>query len=321
LRQSGAHALLWGAVVNAKNRVPRLYWTAEAGSTPPRDTSTNYLPTEDASLPEISWDDLKQLLNLTVATAAEEFAALDGHYHADPLMPFISQVRELLERGMQRQWDATTLSPIWFVFGNALSSLGEQTGDNQRGMAAIAAYQQTLDGYTRERVPLQWAATQNNLGNALRTLGERESGTARLEEALTAYRDALLEYTREHVPLQWAMTQSNLGSAPQTLGERESGTARLEEAVTAYREALLEYTREHVPQAGDRPGLRFHPRRLIRPLCRHDRRRPDAAHRRNVRTVLSLRVWVPVEFTAAPSKWAYAGASDRSCANFYWGKG
>ena len=44
---------------------------------------------------------------------------------------------------------------------------------------------------TRARVPLDWAATQNNLGIALRTLGERESGTARLEEAVAAYREAL----------------------------------------------------------------------------------------------------------------------------------
>ena len=36
---------------------------------------------------------------------------------------------------------------------------------------------------TRERDPLGWAATQNNLGVMLATLGERESGTARLEEA------------------------------------------------------------------------------------------------------------------------------------------
>jgi hypothetical protein len=49
--------------------------------------------------------------------------------------------------------------------------------------------------YTRERAPLQWAATQNNLGNALWTLGARESGTARLEEAVSAYREALKEYT------------------------------------------------------------------------------------------------------------------------------
>ena len=45
----------------------------------------------------------------------------------------------------------------------------------------------------RERVPLDWATTQNNLGTALRRLGERESGTARLEEAVAAYRAALEE--------------------------------------------------------------------------------------------------------------------------------
>jgi hypothetical protein len=41
---------------------------------------------------------------------------------------------------------------------------------------------------TCERVPLDWAATQNNLGNAL---GERENGTARLKEAVKAW-DACL---------------------------------------------------------------------------------------------------------------------------------
>jgi hypothetical protein len=42
--------------------------------------------------------------------------------------------------------------------------------------------------YPRDRVPLDWATTQNNLGLALWTLGERESGTARLEEAVAAFR-------------------------------------------------------------------------------------------------------------------------------------
>jgi tetratricopeptide (TPR) repeat protein len=97
-----------------------------------------------------------------------------------------------------------------------------------------------LQEWTRERVPLQWATTQNNLGTALWTLGARESGTARLEEAVAAYRDALQEWTRERVPLRWASTQNNLGTALRTLGERESGTARLEQAVAAYRDALQE---------------------------------------------------------------------------------
>ena len=44
----------------------------------------------------------------------------------------------------------------------------------------MAAYRAALEERTRERVPLDWAQTQNNLGNALETLGERESGTAHL---------------------------------------------------------------------------------------------------------------------------------------------
>src|SRR5262249_41254815 len=73
---------------------------------------------------------------------------------------------------------------------------------------AVTAYREALAERTRARVPLDWAATQNNLGNALRELGERESGTARLEEALAAYREALTEHTRARVPLAWAMTQN-----------------------------------------------------------------------------------------------------------------
>src|SRR4051812_39463358 len=60
-----------------------------------------------------------------------------------------------------------------------------------------------LEERIRERVPLEWAMTQNNLGIALHALGEREGGTAHLKEAVAAYRAALLEWTRERVPHQW----------------------------------------------------------------------------------------------------------------------
>jgi tetratricopeptide (TPR) repeat protein len=136
-----------------------------------------------------------------------------------------------------------------FLFGKAAEfyERGDQRGDNPALLVAVAACRAALEEYTRERVPLQWTTTQNNLGNALSRLGERESGTARLEEAVAAYRAALEEYTRERGPLDWATTQNNLGTALWRLGERESGTARLEEAVAAYRAALEERTRERVP--------------------------------------------------------------------------
>ena len=66
---------------------------------------------------------------------------------------------------------------------------------------AVAAYRGALTERTRERVPLDWVGTQNNLGLALMTRGERESGTARLEEAVAAHREALKEFTSERAPV------------------------------------------------------------------------------------------------------------------------
>jgi tetratricopeptide (TPR) repeat protein len=130
---------------------------------------------------------------------------------------------------------------------DALYRQGNEFGDNEALEMAIGRYRTLLRRRPRERVPLDWAATQNNLGNALWKLGERESGTGRLEESVSAHRAALEERTRERVPLDWATTQNNLGNALSTLGERESGTGRLEEAVSAHRAALEELTRERVP--------------------------------------------------------------------------
>src|SRR4051794_41093381 len=74
--------------------------------------------------------------------------------------------------------------------GTALWTLGERESGTARLEEAVAAYRAALEEWTRERVPLNWAMTQNNLGNALSTLGDRESGTGRIEEGVTAYRPA-----------------------------------------------------------------------------------------------------------------------------------
>ena len=131
--------------------------------------------------------------------------------------------------------------------GTALGTLGAREGISVRREASVTAFRAALDEWTRERVPLDWAATQMNLGNALQLLGERESGTARLEEAVTSYRSALKVWTRERMPLDWAATQMNLGVALRMLGVRGCDTARLEEAVAAHRAALEEIPRERMP--------------------------------------------------------------------------
>ena len=50
---------------------------------------------------------------------------------------------------------------------HALEALGERESGTARLEEAVAAYRAALEERTRERVPLDWAATQNNLGNAL----------------------------------------------------------------------------------------------------------------------------------------------------------
>ena len=79
-----------------------------------------------------------------------------------------------------------------------------------------------LEERTRERVPLDWAMTQNNLGTALMALGEREHGTKRLEQAVGAYRAALEVFSDEGSSRYRAVTQNNLARALKRLSERGS---------------------------------------------------------------------------------------------------
>jgi tetratricopeptide (TPR) repeat protein len=130
---------------------------------------------------------------------------------------------------------------------NALFRQGEAFGDSLALNTAIERFRSLLVLRPHDRMPLDWAMTQNSLGLALTTLGTRENGTARLEQAITAFREALKERTRERAPLDWAETQNDLALALKTLGARESGAARLEQAVAAYREALKEWSRERAP--------------------------------------------------------------------------
>ena len=107
--------------------------------------------------------------------------------------------------------------------------------------------------YTREQLPQQWAATQNNLGVALQQRGGLAHGRQAaqyLEQSVAACRAALEIYTREQLPQQWAAAQSNSGNALEVLGERASeqkAAQYLEQSAAAYRAALEVRTREQLP--------------------------------------------------------------------------
>ncbi len=248
LKQTGADVLIWGSVISLGGKsAMRLYWTPSREVSGAKASGKYQPQTETIALPEAFWSDLKQILGLLTQTRLAELTfGQEGHYVVDKLEPLIRQVRALAD-SKEGVWNLETLAGVRFSLAAALETLGEQSGKDEPLNESVGLYQKVLDEWTREKVPLDWAATQNNLGNALFRLGERESGTRRLEEAVAAFRAAMEERTRERVPLDWAKTQNNLGNALRVLGERERGTQRLEEAVAASRAALTERTRARVP--------------------------------------------------------------------------
>ena len=75
--------------------------------------------------------------------------------------------------------------------------LGERESGTARLEEAVAAYRAALQERTRERVPFQWARTQENLANVFRSLATRTADEARrayLTDALAAVDGALAVY-------------------------------------------------------------------------------------------------------------------------------
>ncbi|MGQ0663546.1 MAG: hypothetical protein ACT4P2_08160 [Pseudomonadota bacterium] len=87
--------------------------------------------------------------------------------------------------------------------------------------APVAAFREAFKEYIRERVPLDWAMTHNNLGTAFQALGERESGTARLEEARAAYREALEVFRAAGATHYVGVAEENLGRAQAAIEARK----------------------------------------------------------------------------------------------------
>ena len=112
---------------------------------------------------------------------------------------------------------------------------------------AIGILREVLEVRTRQRVPLEWAATEANIGNTLLTIGRQTSGTTETQEAVVAYRQTLQEVTRENSPATWALIQNNLGDALSVLGSKEHNSDRLSEAIAAFDEALKVRTETRYP--------------------------------------------------------------------------
>jgi tetratricopeptide (TPR) repeat protein len=310
LQEKNGDVLIFGEVAEANSKLRLRFLARHEGL---QGKARSYA-LEAADLPKNFGTDFNAALLAWVGASVAPATEQAGQYVADLLKPTAGKLRHLCTH-LPAGLDADQRGSLVHSFALAVTVLGEQTGESAWLEEAVAAYRAALEVRTRERVPLDWAMTQNNLGNALSRLGEREDGTQRLQEAVEAYRAALEVRTRERVPLDWAMTQNNLGSALRALGEREDGASdagrgRLEEAVAAFRAALEVRTRERVPLqwAGTQNNLG----NALRALGERQDGTLDAGRRRLEEAVAAYRAALEVYRPAGASY--YVGLAERNLA-------
>ena len=238
LRRHNGDLLIWGArrTLRQTDTIELHFVSAsdDRGRDKPFALTDNLLLEADFA-PEMG----TALAALTAALAAPAVSSR-GTYIARQLIPVADRLAPF-SRNPGRVLRPDDRARILTSYALICGVIGEQSGDASRLDEAVAAYRAALEEYPRDRVPLDWAMTQNNLGIALRTLGERESGTARLDDAVAAYRLALEERTRDRVPLDWAYTRENLGNVLALVAERTRDRGRMAEALACVRDAAEVY--------------------------------------------------------------------------------
>jgi hypothetical protein len=94
--------------------------------------------------------------------------------------------------------------------GTALLALGERESGTAHLEEGVAAYRTALEERTRERVPLEWAASTGNQGIALMLLAERLGDAARAQSAVQQIEAAVVIMRDGGNPLNAAYYQAQL---------------------------------------------------------------------------------------------------------------
>ena len=124
-------------------------------------------------------DDLRAQLTAEALRVAAPLAATEMRSRVleTGLNGVTEKIAALLEGGAVPPARRATLQ---IALGNALTTLGERESGTERLEQAVTAYTEALKEVTRERVPLGWAMTQNNLATPLRPWESGRAGQSAL---------------------------------------------------------------------------------------------------------------------------------------------
>ncbi len=244
-----AHLDALEAVSNV--RVESLIWGGVKGVSPPgvgplyATRFTDYpqfggafLP-GDFKLPELPPNDLCKVVRLIGATDSAEFMVRYKLKFGDALEPLIREVRAIADDSRKvAGWNADTRARMNLILGIANRTSGIELKSRDSLRAAVAYFQHTLDDWTRDRDPLEWAMTQRNLADALSQQFGLDWHDAPLHPAMTAFQNALAVYQSRSDRLDSAHVQLGLATGYEVIGRYEPGRENFSKAVNYYRAAL-----------------------------------------------------------------------------------
>jgi tetratricopeptide (TPR) repeat protein len=130
---------------------------------------------------------------------------------------------------------------------NTMLIKGERGVDRQAIDAAIRTYREALKLRSRERVPAEWASTQEGVANAFLVLGKQKYGVVWLREAVTICRSLSEVQSHEKNPEDWARTKNNLGITLKNVSQSVPDTKAFEDAIVEFKDALTVRTRFRFP--------------------------------------------------------------------------
>ncbi len=123
-----------------------------------------------------------------------------------------------------RERDPIAWSSTEDNLGYTLMLLAEHDSDSAGLRAhmteAIAAYNQALTVYNRDRDPMKWQWAKYEIGLANADIGLGERGIEHLLEAVKNYREALTVLSKDSTPEEWRATQTSLNQVLDDLHKR-----------------------------------------------------------------------------------------------------
>jgi tetratricopeptide (TPR) repeat protein len=235
--------LIWGRVKS--QALLYLYFTGQEAN--PTEGRPYRLEEKRALVLDVNFGrDLGAAIAARVVSLGHALAGMQDNFITPYVEVFANKIAPLVTHS-KAGWSSEDRSAVLLAFGLAKLLAGQEQVQSAALEQAVFAFRMALKERTRKRVPLDWAATQNNLGGALQTLGERDKNTGKLKEAASAYQEALKVWTRDLAPPKWAGAQNNFGNVLSRVGELENDAGTLKEAISAYQKALKEWTHKRVP--------------------------------------------------------------------------